>query len=115
MKIIKQFTIDRKKWARGREKVNKLLKNDGTMCCLGFYAKACGLNDEQILHTGAPHQLLVPLPRQMAWLVDEANCDATTDASDLIFANDSMLRDGPRERKIIKIFAQKGIEVTFKG
>lgn len=45
----KEFTIDRRKWLRGKGKeFSKLLRSNGEMCCVGFYAKACGLSDNAI-------------------------------------------------------------------
>ncbi len=43
-KVPKSFTISRKKW--GRE---SMLNSSGTMCCLGFWAKACKFNDKALL------------------------------------------------------------------
>lgn len=42
--------IDRKKWYRGHGSMySRLLKTDGSMCCMGFLAKEMGVNDWAIL------------------------------------------------------------------
>jgi hypothetical protein len=43
-----KLTIDRKKWLRGTGDSFLLSPRDGKMCCLGFYALACGLTENDI-------------------------------------------------------------------
>lgn len=46
MKVI----IDRQTWYRGKTAAaSSLLTSDGTRCCMGFYAKACGISDNDQL------------------------------------------------------------------
>ena len=46
------LTIRRKKWLRGSMDLNGgILRNtSGSMCCLGFLGKACGLKNEDMLY-----------------------------------------------------------------
>lgn len=53
MKLI----IDRSKWLRGTGD-GTLLDHEGKMCCLGFFARACGYNDDQIVAHADPTQMM---------------------------------------------------------
>src|SRR3954462_4130148 len=49
--IASEFTVKRSKWHRGQgAKGSKLLRDDGTMCCVGFLSKACGASDAEIIN-----------------------------------------------------------------
>ena len=62
------FTIDRSKWVQGGSEFRnilgapKLLNEEGNMCCLGFYSKACGVPDKELAHQSLPAQLDVRVP-----------------------------------------------------
>jgi len=44
-----EFTVVRSKWFRGNHRGSMLLRpTDGRMCCMGFYALACGATEDQI-------------------------------------------------------------------
>ena len=57
------FTINRSKWVQGGEKVGKilgmseLLNGCGNMCCLGFYAKQCGVPEDKLSGIATPEQI----------------------------------------------------------
>jgi hypothetical protein len=108
LKSVKAFVIDRKVWARGHQRVNQLRRrDDGKMCCLGIYLKACGAPTCALTGFGVPvdvKTLIVP-----GWL-------GTNKASDLVCANDAYFDDEARREDDVKAgFAKAGIEVTFKG
>lgn len=48
--MLKEFTIDRSVWLLPETSLedSSLLADDGKMCCLGQYAKACGIKDRYI-------------------------------------------------------------------
>lgn len=59
IKDIKSFTIDRSKWVRGGKGGEAcMLNKQGNMCCLGFYAKACGLTDDQLVSKNLPDDVV---------------------------------------------------------
>lgn len=112
MKEVKSFTIDRAKWGKGA-----CLNEDGTMCCLGFYAKACGLTNSDIKLWGVPHYG-VP-----SWATLAESYGLHSDVSNLVSWNDNSHASGGKARRcradvekaITKIFARHDVKVTFRG
>jgi len=72
------------------------------MCCLGFYAKACGLKDEEILDVDYPTQVADWHP-QTNRLQQNIVC----------VNDDSCMGDSTRESELISIFAVLGIVIRF--
>jgi hypothetical protein len=108
-----KLVIDRGKWDRGSG-CSALLR-DGKMCCLGFYAEACGLKDSDIKNIGTPSVLAkrgVKIPKAMKWLLFSG--DDSVDCSNLIQANDNQ-RQPNREEKIARLFAKHDVTVEFTG
>lgn len=110
-----KLVIDRKRWLRGEgENASFLLRDDGKMCCLGFFACAIGVPQEQLLGAIEPGQLPeCPWPE---WLLrtDGATRRHTSTAAILAETNDSTACDAnAREERIASIFASHGVEVTF--
>lgn len=109
MKLI----IDREKWLRGEESDNSFLlrKEDKKMCCLGFYALACGLDQIDICQKREPVNVCSLLSGKADWLLENGSNGLmnSTYASELMCINDV---DG-NEEKITKIFADNGVEVEF--
>lgn len=54
---VKEFTVIRSKWARGRGE-GLLLNPEGQRCCLGFLGSACGYEDGAIKNVALPHEIL---------------------------------------------------------
>lgn len=115
---IKTLVIDRSKWHRGESpKGSALLLEDGSMCCLGFYCKALGKTDAELLNVTAPDRVGV-----RGWL-GEKYAGGERDVDHVLMSiNDStnLGVDGQehsealRETNIAAIFhANGGIEVTF--
>lgn len=118
------FVIDRKLWKRGASGSSALLiepvlyehdnvvKEDpdqGKMCCLGFYAKACGLTDKQISGLTNYASLSKMAQRKIPIAMRE-------DEFRFINVNDGTSPHGKRrEAKLIKLFAERGIKVKFVG
>lgn len=112
MAEVKRFTIDRRKWARGgKNGDSQLLNYLGNRCCLGFYLKACGVPDENILNMGMPSEVydqrLVP-----RWLrdVDEAGAIAVLNDDD---GDEFELKEEEREEAVRAAFAAYGVQVKF--
>lgn len=74
---VKSFTIKRSVWARAN-KEGHLLSQIGKKCCLGFYATACGLRDEDIFE--------IPLPSELndIWSTSLSEEDIVNDTFDYI-------------------------------
>lgn len=105
----KEFVIDRKKWYRGRGSANSaLLRSDGTMCCMGFYAKACGFEDREILDAGThPFSATIESPYFI---------DGRFGQAGLFDVNDNVtLSEEDRETILTRLFADNGIAVRFEG
>lgn len=120
MAIPKSFTISRSKW--GRE---ALLNDNGTMCCLGFWAKACGFKPDEI--NGCSHtpgdvdrqgddtpdkrmKAFNKIPIHVRENLAEIN-DNDVGAED---PSGKPLSDEEREGHIKAIFSTFGVRVNFK-
>lgn len=114
---VKEFTIVRSKWYRGKGGAYSKLQLDASMgddggkrCCLGFFALACGLDEAAIIGVEEPHR--IPgfesansmLPK---WLRGNAEID-------LINTNDNLyISEREREAHITKKFLKRGVKVNF--
>jgi hypothetical protein len=120
MKLI----IDRKKWLRGTGD-GSLRNRKGEMCCLGFLANTCGIN-QGITGIGMPSDIrntkIKAKKNEDEWLAmfdlniyDGFKADSRL-ASRLAEINDSRITsDAIKEAKIKKEFKKIGVEVTFKN
>src|SRR5271168_758361 len=55
VKDVKKFTVVRKDWYRGKGSDKSCLANTADrLCCLGFYAEACGLDRKTIRNLSSP-------------------------------------------------------------
>lgn len=112
MKKVTEFTVERDHWLRGTDN-GWLLNYKGDRCCVGFYAQACGLDDEAIMGCGplreAAHDSTDPVQKAIFKL------DDTKTMQTIYFTNDnSFLDDEERERKLTRLFKRLGIKVNFK-
>lgn len=127
--MVTTFTIDREKWLRGglspiasATPIPLLLDDQGRRCCLGFYAQACGLSDEQLANVSDPSEVggvgQGAIPSEMNWLVRHDRFRDEVRPSDacneLTWTNDSPYT-GPdqREREVARLFEERGITVEF--
>lgn len=120
-----KLTITREQWLRGNGVESALRRpEDGKMCCLGFFALACGMSVDEIQNFGDPSDTVgETLLKWPQWLVRElppeddelyASWHNTDECGNLIEANDSKEIEEPdRERKIAALFADHGVEVEF--
>jgi len=129
---IKKFVIDRRYWLRGSRVNSCLINNSGNMCCLGFYAIACGLDKKTIRNLACPqtavsatkgdvvpniHGKYVTRSSDSIWktkLVGSYDVNTPT-CQELMEINDSNLSDEEKEKKITSNFKKLGIQVTFKN
>lgn len=121
------LTIDRKLWLRGEgaEKSALLRKDDGKMCCLGFYGLACGIPTEDLADKKQPNELKgVPNTPYPEWLTHNYVGDldkkqysgVSTACCSLMRVNDARsITDEAREAEITVLFAQHDVQVEFVG
>jgi hypothetical protein len=127
------LTIDRDTWDRGRG--TSFLRDSitGKQCCLGFLAKACGFTDKQITDVGTPAVLI-----HRAGTIDSEIYSRVIDSeifsrlvvrdqrleslgntkicSDMMAINDGESKAASlREDRLIILFRQIGVDVTFEG
>lgn len=111
----KELVIDCDKWCRGGKggSYSALLNPQGYMCCLGFYAKACGLTDNQIRYIVDPGALYVGSQFRLPDMLNDTAVNENTAA--LICANDDghMTPDSERRKNITKLFKNIDVDVTF--
>ena len=121
-----EIIIDRRTWLRGEgsRKSYLLRTEDDKRCCLGFYAKECGLPDSQIQERVSLRSLFFTgseIPN-FNWL--GANRRLYNDSKDpkrkrelhdlLTEANDDeVISEQQREERITNLFAQAGFTVRF--
>lgn len=82
------------------------------MCCLGFYASACGVKNI----TSIPLTTMLG-PEQKKKIDPELRVHGST-AAKLAALNDSRqkgLTAKKREERLVRAFAKLGVKVTFKG
>lgn len=124
-----ELVIDRSKWGVGQDDGGLLLgSNTGRMCCLGFMSLVAGLNKNDIMDTGMPDgirssedlaelvDLEHPFMKAMVYVDDDGDLVTTEFASQAAAINDAgdvILSD--REARLIKIFAEQGIDLQFTG
>ncbi len=124
-----EFTVKRSEWLRGVDGIEtpdqSYLRSpfNCKKCCLGFYANACGFNDEQITELGHLEELLDPgyggpVPGQFKDLVHQSPSgyyNGTDLEREIIRTNDTTsLTDEEREAKLKELFAKAGITINFE-
>jgi hypothetical protein len=108
-----KLVIDRKTWLRGEGALASFLvrASDNKRCCVGFYAKALGIEDKDL--TGLK-TLKTYFDMINEWNTPTPSWYGSQDMSDLYTANDcEELSEKQKENKIISIFAIHGVEVEF--
>ena len=116
-----QTIIEESKWYRGKgSKESMLLRQDGTMCCLGFDALRRGFSEKEILGVGSPSRLSgsVDNPKlrglteeDPVFIMAKANTDIV---SEIIQVNDDdRITDEQRKSKLTELFQRLDTEVVF--
>ena len=104
----KEFTIVRSKWAHGgtqNERIlgpTNLLNDKGNMCCLGFYAEACGAPKTYLRGRAYPGSE-IPLMQTIGL------------CGDAIRVNDRGGDNKAIEKELKVIFKSRGVKVKFVG
>ena len=110
------FAIKRSQWFRGKGGGASVLlrRQDGKMCCLGFYGIACGIPVERLTGIPSPCRLANEVGIRMPDMVADTGHNSMLAAS-LIDTNDSeILLEHEREAKIAAGFKEIGVTVTFE-
>lgn len=139
MTEVTAFVIKRSEWLRGEGAINSYLlrEEDGKRCCVGIYARACGVPDDHLAGQSwpmSPSQAkdcantrigwAEPKPWVLPeghWLLERLH-DLTEGFTNLSNINDARMdntdfatfREDDRERLVAKVFARHGITVTFE-
>lgn len=109
-----KFTVDRQKWYRGSSAGSKLLRQDGSRCCIGFVGEQCGFADEDILNKECAFE--VKSGKWPKWFFEPWH-DSVQQTDDLMYAydtnDDGGISDSEREARLKEIFAKNGDEIEF--
>lgn len=110
-KKVTRLVIVRRRWWRGQGGDTSALRreSDGKQCCLGFYARACGIRGVDIEGVTMPTGVYDLWPKEAHWLFG-AGYNHSADADDLANINDN----NPDEKSIARIFAKHGVKVVFR-
>ncbi len=122
---LKEFTVDRETWYRGKgAQHSALLRPDGQMCCLGHYCLASGVHKTHILNISAPSGLVESkssyLSKIEPLIKEDDDIYSRFKNSEvcqvLMTTNDnSMINDVTRESILTEKFAEIGITVHFEN
>lgn len=114
MTEVTSFVIKRSEWLRGEGAIESALlrPRDGKRCCVGIYARACGVGDNAIANFFWPGDRDCE-SNMCGWVLPGSHWLHQVDG--LVTANDSIyLDESEREHHIARIFADHGITVTFE-
>ena len=138
VKDVKKFTVVRKDWYRGKGTDKSCLANSANkLCCLGFYAEACGLDRKTIRNLPSPEEAVratkgkhvntiydksVTRESGVVWETELTACYYRSDddcntslCSDLMNINDDQeLKEEEREKQLKEKFKEIGIKVIFE-
>lgn len=118
MKKITELVIDRSKWKRGSpcSQDTYLLDEDGKMCCLGFYALACGADKESIRNKSEPDGLDFEIPGLSFDDEETGNICNTDFTQSAIPINDTQaMGEGQRESALIVLFKTDDVNLSFEN
>lgn len=117
-----KITIPREKWLRGEvswrklwdgrlQNISSLLNKDGMQCCVGHMLRQLGVPNDSLFEKSTA-AAIYSLPPTARWLIGPNG--NSSDALDLYRLNDSTeTSDEEKEKRIIEIAAQHGLDVEF--
>jgi hypothetical protein len=112
--MITELVIDRARWGQGALK----RIDSGKMCCLGFLAVACGVPEDELFFTGISGNSAMGMPRP-EWAEKygmPAGVTYTLGWQTLAAEiNDSAIPMEDKEVKLIALFDDHGITLSFVG
>ena len=109
------LVIDKKFWIRGDGyEYSKLLRtSDGKMCCLGFLALECGLDEGRIENMETPTDVGKNGSEFWDWLMEDNGLDSVECTRVVRINDNSHVSDSERMRELYDIFSEHEIDVTF--
>ena len=113
-----RLVIDRSRWRRGDHQDGALRNRDGTRCCLGFLAEACGYAVEETLEVLTPRELIDGLGGKSLF-PSRLILDVESPDELLIDANDKPCEpsqpdfEPKREARIAELMSSIGVDVEF--
>ena len=109
-----RVVIKSSEWARGDRLDYYLLNDDGTRCCLGIDARACGVKDDELGRYFGPRISMAPKTYGKVW--DQTSNDSIYTLSSLAMdINDqSGLTDQERIDKLRPIFREAGRIIVWR-
>lgn len=114
--MITSLEIQRSKWLtpdNNPEVYGSLCNIQGLMCCLGFCMIKEGKTKDEIIGKGLPH--CIEKENTIYTIINGTEIRASDFAINAANINDEInIRNETRESKLITLFAQNGIELTFK-
>lgn len=111
-----KFQVQEKNWFRGQgDDDSLLLRDDGKMCCLGFFALHCGYEPEEINGKLSPGHLCrnVKPDNSLNKLVDARGFNNNICKNLMIVNDDASIQDELRKENIKEYFKQINVEVEF--
>jgi len=125
MTKMKDFSVDRTKWVRGRRRefgATGLLNRQGNLCCLGHYCQQLGVPDVYLYGRGNPAPAAedaaedgdYEIPGLVQWHGGRAHATLLTRCAVRV-NDDPSISDAERERELSALFASHGIKVEFYG
>ncbi len=120
-----KVTVHESNWYRGRggDESRLLLagsynndSHEGKMCCIGFLARACGVEDQEMLDVPATDGL-DNVPEGMGWMVEygsEGECMSSDEANRIYAMNDrDDISDVERKSELKRLLAAHGVDMEF--
>jgi hypothetical protein len=106
--------IDRSKWARKTEGVDKgssrLLNGEGNSCCLGHLGLACQIPEDQLLWRAGPNHVALS-----EYIKYPADIDWKTWHAFMNINDDIITTDAQKEAKLMELAQENGFEFQFVG
>ena len=104
------YTVKRSNWYRGQgTSGSRLLRVDGTRCCIGFVGEQCGIADEAMLNVG--QICFVDGKSKSPKWFELGNADDLMQAYSL--NDDNIVSDPQRETGLAAIFKKHGDTLVF--
>lgn len=112
---IKELVIDRAMWGQGvlfRQEPDDMAGPKGSMCCLGWLSRACGVSDKDMYYMGYPSSTWVSVPVEFTRGAIGLRSSTALQAANINDGNKSL---PDKEAELIKLFAENGIALSFVG
>ena len=110
-----EFVVSRKTWFRGHgSDESKLLRTDGTRCCIGFVAEQCGIPDEIIKNVAdVGNVIIADEDLNERWADKFPSWMRTMQIVDAYRLNDADSSEQYRESQLKELFAKHGDSIEF--